>query len=64
MPDRLLGTYYRTVRALPKSASVFNLGYDAEEARIYPWVAERTGAPPRDRPPAAFAARDLPEILS
>jgi sterol desaturase/sphingolipid hydroxylase (fatty acid hydroxylase superfamily) len=58
-PDRLLGTYYRNARARPKSATVYNLGYDVGEAQLYPWVAERTGAPPRDRPPAAFVASDL-----
>ncbi len=54
-PDALLRTYYRQVREMPKSASVYNLGYDVEEARRYPHVMELTGAPPRDRPPPAFA---------
>lgn len=57
-PDTLLGTYYRSVRERPKSASVYNLGYDLEEARRYPRVMELTGAPPRDRPPTAFAHTD------
>jgi sterol desaturase/sphingolipid hydroxylase (fatty acid hydroxylase superfamily) len=58
-PDRMLGTYYRHAREVPKSASVYNLGYDVDEARRYPRVMELTGAPPRDRPPSAFTASDL-----
>ncbi|GGF47437.1 hypothetical protein GCM10011611_62350 [Aliidongia dinghuensis] len=58
-PDRLLGTYYRQVRDVPKSPTVYNLGYDLDEARRYPRVMELTGSPPRDRPPSAFAASDL-----
>lgn len=54
-PDRIFGTYYATVRDCPKSATVFNLGYDVEEARRYPWVMNVTGQPPRDRPPSAFS---------
>ncbi|HYP62616.1 MAG TPA: fatty acid hydroxylase family protein, partial [Acidocella sp.] len=39
------------------------LGYDAEEARRYPWVMKLTGAPPRDKlagapPRDPAAARD------
>lgn len=64
MTDRLLGTYYRDARERPKSASVYNLGYDIEEARRYPWVMEKTGAPPRDRPPSARAAIDNPVLRS
>ncbi len=52
-PDRLFRTFYRSARERPKSASVYNLGYNLEEARRYPWVMEETGAPPRDRPPSA-----------
>jgi sterol desaturase/sphingolipid hydroxylase (fatty acid hydroxylase superfamily) len=59
LPDRLLGTYYRNAHACPKSATVYNLGYDVEEARRYPRVVELTGAPPRDRLPPAFAASNL-----
>jgi Fatty acid hydroxylase len=55
-PDRVLGTYYREARDRPKSASVYNLGYDVEEARRYPWVMNATGAPPRSGPPRAPAA--------
>ncbi len=41
--DRLLGTFYEKARDLPKSATVFNLGYDEREAEKYPWVAELSG---------------------
>ena len=58
-PDRLLSTYYVSARERPKSRNVFNLGYDLDEAARYPWVAELTGAPPRDRPPPAFATIDI-----
>ncbi|TWB08886.1 fatty acid hydroxylase family protein [Nitrospirillum amazonense] len=57
-PDRLFGTYFASARDCPKSATVFNLGYDLDEARRYPWVMEVTGSPPRDRPPTAFATSD------
>ncbi|MFY8092324.1 MAG: sterol desaturase family protein [Niveispirillum sp.] len=50
-PDMLLGTFYREARQKPRSPTVFNLGYDVEEAKRYPWVMDLTGAPPRDRPP-------------
>ncbi|MBB2170099.1 sterol desaturase family protein [Gluconacetobacter aggeris] len=56
--DRVFGTYYVDARARPRSAHVFNLGYDLEEAGRYPWVMEQTGAPPRDRPDGATPQRD------
>ncbi|MBL8675099.1 MAG: sterol desaturase family protein [Rhodospirillales bacterium] len=37
--DRALGTFYDTARDKPKSATVFNLGYDERMATRYPWVA-------------------------
>jgi sterol desaturase/sphingolipid hydroxylase (fatty acid hydroxylase superfamily) len=42
--DRLLGTYYVKARDLPKSATVFNLGYDEIAAERYPWVAQLSGS--------------------
>ena len=48
--DRLLGTYYASAKDLPRSATVFNLGYDVDEAKRYPWVAQLSGELPRDRP--------------
>jgi len=38
--DKLLGTYYDKSANWQKSPTVFNLGYDEEEAAKYPWVAE------------------------
>ncbi len=51
-PDRIFGTYYGSPRERSRSPSVFNLGYDTSEAARFPWVAELSGGPPRDRPPA------------
>lgn len=56
LPDRLLGTYYRNVRGRPRSATVYNLGYDLEEARRFPWVMNATGTPPHDGPPGPRTA--------
>jgi len=55
LPDRLFGSYYANARDTRRSPTVFNLGYDMEEAKLYPWVMELTGAPPRDKPPGATA---------
>jgi len=48
--DRVFGTYYGSARERTRSKSVFNLGYDLAEAERFPWVAELSGGPPRDRP--------------
>ncbi|RMD61311.1 MAG: fatty acid hydroxylase family protein [Alphaproteobacteria bacterium] len=37
--DRLFGTLYEKPSEVPRSASVFNLGYTTAEAERYPWVA-------------------------
>ena len=37
--DRLIGTSYDAADAMPRSATVNNLGYTDEVARRYPWVA-------------------------
>jgi sterol desaturase/sphingolipid hydroxylase (fatty acid hydroxylase superfamily) len=37
--DRVLRTGFDTARDMPKSATVFNLGYDEAMATRYPWVA-------------------------
>ena len=52
LPDRLFRTYYRGARSRPRSRHVFDLGYDLHAARQFPWVMQRTGAPPRSRPAA------------
>jgi len=41
--DRLFGTFYAKAKEMPKSATVFNLGYDEEQAETFPWVAELSG---------------------
>jgi sterol desaturase/sphingolipid hydroxylase (fatty acid hydroxylase superfamily) len=40
--DKVLGTFYDGVAARPRSATVFNLGYDEEVAKSYPYVARLT----------------------
>ena len=55
-PDTLFGTYHASLRDWPKSPTVFNLGYDINEARRYPWVMDLTGTPPRDKPANAAGA--------
>ncbi len=54
LPDMLFHTYASQAKDCPKSPTVFNLGYDLEEARRYPWVMRKTGAPPLDKPPPAM----------
>ena len=38
-PDVVFGTLYEQPASRRRSATVFNLGYDAAEAQAYPWVA-------------------------
>ncbi len=40
--DRLFGTYYDKQDKWEKSPTVFNLGYDENEAALYPWVEQLT----------------------
>ncbi len=51
--DRVFSTLYTNERRPPKSATVFNLGYDDDMAARYPWVAQLSGGvakgTPRDR---------------
>ncbi|MBO1325827.1 sterol desaturase family protein [Acetobacter sp. TBRC 12305] len=51
--DRLFGSYYVDAKARRRSPTVFNLGYDIQQAARYPWVMQQTGSPPRDRPDGA-----------
>ena len=37
--DRVAGTAYEDMTAMPRSRTVFNLGYDDAEAERFPWVA-------------------------
>lgn len=41
--DRLFGTFYDREDRPVKSETVFNLGYTNEIARVYPWVATKSG---------------------
>ena len=51
--DKLFGTFYRAPEDVAASQTVFNLGYDEDQAKIYPWVARMTETPadmtPRER---------------
>lgn len=40
--DRLFGTLYEHIKDRPRSGTVFNLGYDEEVAKDYPYVASLT----------------------
>ena len=40
--DKVLGTFYVGAADRPKSATVFNLGYDEDVAKLYPYVAKLT----------------------
>ena len=61
LPDRIFDTFYPNATSRARSRHVFNLGYDLREARRYPWVMERSGGPPHDRPPAARTRRAILE---
>ena len=55
--DRVLGTIYESPSEVARSATVRNLGYDGEEARSYPWVAQLSdGKAPQRRNRKAAAA--------
>ncbi|RBM09125.1 sterol desaturase family protein [Novacetimonas cocois] len=56
--DRLFRSYYVDAKSCTRSPSVFNLGYDQDEAKRYPWVMDLTGSPPRDRPDGANPNRN------
>ncbi|HXV74153.1 MAG TPA: sterol desaturase family protein [Sphingomonadales bacterium] len=48
--DKVCATYYRKTERPRKSANVHNLGYDAAEAKKYPWVARLSGGIGLDNP--------------
>jgi len=50
--DRVFGTYRDSMRGRPRSATVFNLGYDETMAARYPWVARLTPQPAAAERPA------------
>jgi sterol desaturase/sphingolipid hydroxylase (fatty acid hydroxylase superfamily) len=43
--DRLVGTLYDSRGAVPRSETVFNLGYGEAERRRYPWLARISDTP-------------------
>lgn len=47
--DRVAGTYYNRAGDVPRSDTVFNLGYGGEERARYPWLAQVTEG--QDRAP-------------
>ena len=47
--DHLAGSYYGNAETRPRSPNTYDLGYDEDEARRYPWVA-RSAGPARARP--------------
>lgn len=52
--DRLFGTLYDKAKQVPKSATVFNLGYTARQAELYPWVGALSGGSRGDGNPRRF----------
>lgn len=57
--DRVFGTFYNHPREMPKSATIFNLGYDEEAAERWPYVARLTenwGQPRRSSRTGGIAA--------
>jgi len=62
--DRLLGTYYAKAKDVPRSATVFNLGYTAEAAARYPWVLDLSNGIRRDGSPRPFGNRGIDEAPS
>ena len=40
--DKVIGTFYDGIKERPRSATVFNLGYDEDVAKSYPYVARLT----------------------
>jgi sterol desaturase/sphingolipid hydroxylase (fatty acid hydroxylase superfamily) len=56
--DRLFGTFYAKANLVPKSATVFNIGYTEEMASKYPWVNELSNFTRGDGNPRRFRAGD------
>jgi sterol desaturase/sphingolipid hydroxylase (fatty acid hydroxylase superfamily) len=49
--DRVFGTYYAKARDVPRSATVFSIGYTAAEAERFPWVQRMSNGIRRDGSP-------------
>lgn len=58
--DRLFGTFYAKAKLVPKSATVFNIGYTEEMAAKYPWVNELSNFTRGDGNPRRFRGGDTP----
>lgn len=58
--DRMLGTYYAKAKLVPKSATVFNIGYTEEMARKYPWVNALSNFTRGDGNPRRFRTEPTP----
>lgn len=52
--DRIGNTHYSRANEVPKSATVFNIGYTAEMAERYPWVAQLSNNTRGDSNPRRF----------
>ena len=48
--DHVLGTYYEKKDRPGRSATVFNLGYTEEVAKVWPWVKDLSGGIASDHP--------------
>jgi len=46
--DRVFRTLYEEAKDIPRSSTVFNLGYTRAEAERYPWVTELSKSPRGD----------------
>lgn len=59
--DRVLGTYYAKAKDVPRSPTVFNIGYTEAEAQRYPWVQQLSNGVRRDGGPRPFGRpADMP----
>jgi len=56
--DHRLRTYYAEARDIPRSPTVFNLGYTEAESELYPWVAARSNGRRSDSHPRHFRASE------
>jgi sterol desaturase/sphingolipid hydroxylase (fatty acid hydroxylase superfamily) len=52
--DRLFGSFYAKAKDVPRSATVFNIGYTAAEAERFPWVQQLSNGIRRDGSPRPF----------
>lgn len=55
--DRLFGTFYDKAKEVPRSETVFNIGYTAAQAERYPWVNQLSGGTRGDGNPRRFRTK-------